>query len=134
MHCARRFVQTLGALVSTATVASRGAVAREVRHRRLDLLVIGAGTAGLPSVIFAAKRGASVLVIDAAPQIGGTLLLSSGQMSAAGTQLQREKGISDSPREHFDDLMRISWGTIDPVIARLAVDHAAATFDWLMEQ
>ncbi len=130
----RRFVQTLGAVAATAPFASRGASAREVRRRRFDLLVIGAGTAGLPAAIFAAKRGASVLVIDAAAQIGGTLLLSSGQLSAAGTRLQREKGISDSPLEHFDDLMRISRGTIDPVIARLAVDHAAATFDWLMEQ
>jgi len=129
----RRFVQSLGAVAAAATLAPRTVGAREARRRR-DLLVIGAGTAGLPASIFAAQRGASVLVIDAAAQIGGTLLLSSGQMSAAGTRLQRAKGISDTPQEHFDDLMRISRGTIDPVIARLAVDHAAPTFDWLMEQ
>lgn len=129
----RRFVQALGAVAATATLASGGASARGIR-RRCDLLIIGAGTAGLPAAIFAAQRDASVVVVDAAAQIGGTLLLSSGQMSAAGTRLQREKGIADSPQEHFDDLMRISRGTIDPVIARLAVDHAAPTFDWLMEQ
>ncbi|MGE0436073.1 MAG: FAD-binding protein [Steroidobacteraceae bacterium] len=129
----RRFVQALGALAATATAAAAGADKRGA-HRRRDLLIIGAGTAGLPAAIFAAGRGANVLVVDVAAQIGGTLLLSSGQMSAAGTRLQRERGIADTPREHFDDLMRISRGTIDPVMARLAVDHAAPTFDWLMDQ
>jgi fumarate reductase flavoprotein subunit len=55
-------------------------------------------------------------------------------MSAAGTRLQREKGIVDTPQEHYDDLIRISRGTIDPAIARLAVDNAAMTFDWLVDQ
>lgn len=129
----RRFIQTLGAVAATSSVTPGSARARG-KNRRFDLLIIGAGTAGLPAAIFAARRGANVLLVDAAAQIGGTLLLSSGQMSAAGTRLQREKGISDSPQEHFDDLVRISRGTIDPVIARLAVEHAAVTFDWLMDQ
>ena len=54
-------------------------------------------------------------------------------MSAAGTRLQAEKGIEDSPQSHFDDIMRISKGTADPDIVRLAVFNAAATFDWLMD-
>lgn len=124
-------MQGLGAVAALA--ALRPATAGTLR-RRYDLLVIGAGTAGLPAATFAAERGANVLAIDVASQIGGTLLMTSGQMSAAGTRLQREKGIVDSPQEHFDDLMRISRGTIDPVLARLAVDNAAATFDWLMDQ
>lgn len=126
----RRFIQGLGA---AATLAAMSATAGTVR-RRYDLLVIGAGTAGMPAAIFAAARGASVLVIDVAAQIGGTLLMTSGQMSAAGTRLQRQKGIVDTPQEHYDDLIRISRGTIDPVLARLAVDHAAPTFDWLVDQ
>ena len=96
-----------------------------------DLIVIGAGTAGLPAAIFAAERGASILVLDAAPEIGGTLHLSSGQMSAAGTRLQKKKGIEDSPALHLNDIMRISKGTADPMLAGLAVSNAAHTMDWL---
>jgi len=98
-----------------------------------DVIVVGAGTAGMPAAVFAANRGARVLVLESAERVGGTLWVSSGQMSAAGTRLQKAKGIDDSADEHFEDVMRISRGTANPDIVRLAVDHAAATFDWLCD-
>ena len=96
-----------------------------------DVIIIGAGTAGLPAAIFAAERSEKVLVLDAAPEIGGTLHLSSGQMSAAGTRLQKAQGIEDSPALHIEDIMRISKNTADRTLAGLAVDYAADTLDWL---
>jgi len=98
-----------------------------------DILVIGAGAAGLPAAIFAAEGGASVLVVEAADKIGGTFHLSSGQMSAAGTRLQAAKGIHDTPQLHYDDIMRISKNTANPTIVRLAVENAADTLHWLMD-
>jgi fumarate reductase flavoprotein subunit len=98
-----------------------------------DILVIGAGAAGLPAAIFAAEGGASVLVVEAADKIGGTFHLSSGQMSAAGTRLQAAKGIHDTPQLHYDDIMRISKNTANPDIVRLAVENAADTLHWLMD-
>lgn len=99
-----------------------------------DLIVVGGGSAGLTATIFAAEHGASVLLLDAADKLGGTLWVATGQMSAAGTRLQAAKGISDTPDAHFEDVMRISRGTIDPALARLAIDNAADTFDWLMDR
>jgi fumarate reductase flavoprotein subunit len=99
-----------------------------------DIIVVGGGSAGLPASIFAAERGARVLLIDHAPQLGGTLWVATGQMSAAGTRLQREQGIDDSADAHFEDVVRISRGTINQGLARRAIDNAAATFDWLMER
>lgn len=119
---------SLGALPRVASAAARPA-----SGKRYDLVIVGAGTAGIPAAIYAARRGASVLMLDAAGDIGGTLHLSTGQMSAAGTRLQREKGIVDSAQAHYDDVMRISRNTADPDLVRLAVDEAASTFDWLMD-
>ena len=99
-----------------------------------DVIVVGAGTTGLPAATTAAQRGGRVLVVDAAEKIGGTLHVSSGQMSAAGTRLQAEQGIEDSPEKHLEEVMRISRGTIDPVLARLTIFNAAEAFDWLMER
>ena len=98
-----------------------------------DVIIVGAGSTGLPAAIFAANRGADVLQIEADDRIGGTLFWSSGQMSAAGTRLQKDKGVDDSPDDHYEDAMRISRGTIDPDLGRLAIDNAAETFDWLMD-
>ncbi|MCB2106914.1 MAG: FAD-dependent oxidoreductase [Rhodobacteraceae bacterium] len=100
---------------------------------RWDLIVVGGGNSGLPAAIFAARRNAKVLVIEAAGQVGGTLFLSSGQMSAAGTKLQKSKGIVDTPQLHYDDIMRISKGTANPGLVRIAVDGNGETFDWLMD-
>ena len=97
-----------------------------------DVIVVGAGSAGLPAAIFAAQRGAKVLQIEADTRIGGTLHWSSGQISAAGTSLQKKLGIDDSPDEHYEDAQRIVKGTIDPVLGRLAIDNAAATLEWLL--
>lgn len=100
---------------------------------RYDVIIVGAGSAGLPTAYFAARRGAKVLLIDADKEIGGTMQISSGQMSAAGTKLQATKGIIDSADDHFTDILRISRGTVNHALVRLAVDHAGATFDWLMD-
>ena len=101
--------------------------------RTWDVIVIGAGSAGMPTALFAAQRGARVLVIEHSGAIGGTLRLAPAQMSAAGTKLQKSLGIDDTPEEHFADAMRISRGTIDQDLAKLAIWNAAETFDWLMD-
>jgi fumarate reductase flavoprotein subunit len=122
----------LSLLISSAGFSLPASLAYAAKPQRWDLIVVGGGNAGLPAAIFAAERGARVLIIDAASALGGTLFLSSRQMSAAGTDLQAQKGIEDSPQSHYDDVMRISKGTADPDILRLAVFNAGETFDWLM--
>jgi fumarate reductase flavoprotein subunit len=98
-----------------------------------DLIVIGAGTAGIPAAIFASRRGARVLLVDAADDIGGTLHLANGQVSAAGTHLQIAKGIKDSPRQHYEDVMALSRGLADANIVRLTSEQAPATINWLLD-
>jgi fumarate reductase flavoprotein subunit len=98
-----------------------------------DVVVVGAGTAGMPAAVFAAQRGARVLVIEHASEIGGALHLSAGQMSGAGTKLQAAKGIDDTADQHYEDVMRISNNTADPALVRLAVDHGGKTIDWLLD-
>lgn len=99
----------------------------------VDVLIVGAGAAGVPAALFSSATGAHVVLADAASHAGGTFYLSSGQMSAAGTRLQAEKGIDDSPQKHFDDVMRINNGTANPDLVRLAVDNAADTLHWLLD-
>lgn len=128
----RRLLASAGAVAATSLVpaAWRAALASRTQW---DLIVVGGGNAGLPTAIFAAERGARVLIIEAGGAIGGTLFMSSGMMSAAGTKLQKSLGIEDTPQSHYDDVMRISKGTADPELMGLAVFNAAAAFDWLTD-
>ena len=113
-------------LAATAGLPAGRALARD----QWDLIVVGGGTAGLPTALFAAAR-ARVLVIEKAPLLGGTLDRSTGQVAAAGTVFQAAKGIEDTPDAHYADIMRINGATSDPALTRLLVDHAGATLNWL---
>lgn len=115
-------------------MASKPTIRETAAAPRYDIVVVGAGSAGLPTAIFAARRNVRVLLVDHEDRLGGSLWVATGQMSAAGTRLQREHGISDTADSHFEDVMRISRGTANPEIVRLAVDHAAETFDWLIAE
>lgn len=95
-----------------------------------DVIVVGGGTAGLPLAVCAAQRG-KVLVIDRGDDIGGTLFSTGGLMSAAGTRLQKRKGIHDTPDMHYEETMEMGHGKANPEILRLYVDNAAETINWL---
>ena len=97
-----------------------------------DLIIVGAGTAGIPCAIVAAQAGATVAVIEKDSQIGGTMHVSAGHMSGAGIRRQHDVGIDDDTVErHFEDVMRLSRGEADPVLVRVAVEEAPQTIDWL---
>jgi fumarate reductase flavoprotein subunit len=115
------------ALVAQAATSGRYTVNPK---QVFDLIVVGAGTAGMPLAFQAAQRG-TVLVIDRASMLGGTLHISGGMMSAGGTRLQKRKGIVDSPQQLYDDSMKMGHGKPNPEILRLYADNAAQTIDWL---
>ena len=102
-------------------------------EQKHDVIVIGAGTAGIPCAVEAANQGARVLLIDKSDRVGGTLHYTGGHLSGAGTQRQRELGIEDAPEAHYDDIARISNDTMREDLTRLAVDRAHETIDWLQE-
>ena len=97
-----------------------------------DIVIVGAGTAGMPVAIEAAATGASVLVVEQADRPGGTLHVSLGQMSGAGTRLQAERGIADTAEAHLSDIARINRGTGRADLLAVTVPRQGETIDWLM--
>ena len=98
-----------------------------------DVVVAGAGPAGLACATLAARGGARVLLVEKDRRIGGTLHLSGGHLSAGGTSLQRARGIDDDPGRHLADILRISHGTGRHDLMGLVVEHAPATVEWLAD-
>ena len=95
-----------------------------------DVVVVGGGGTGLMAALAAAKQGATVLVLEKGPQLGGTTAMSVGTVAASGTRLQRESGIDDHPDAHFDDmaLFKPEQANRDHLtLRRLLVDHAPET-------
>ncbi len=98
-----------------------------------DLLVIGAGPAGMACAIAAAERGASVHLIEQDDRVGGALHYSGGHLSAAGTARQADRGIEDDTARHYADICRITRNTHRETLTRVAVELAPATLAWLDE-
>jgi len=99
-----------------------------------DLVVVGAGAAGLSCALFGARAGARVLLVDKAAEMGGTLHVCEGRISAAGAKRQKEAGVEDSAEAHFADLKRAGGDGLRDDLVRLALPQGAWLVDWLEEQ
>jgi flavocytochrome c len=97
-----------------------------------DVIVVGAGIAGLSAALEASATGARVLVIEQ-NSVGGGHAVKAGGFALVDTALQRDKGIEDSPDLAYRDLFR--WGKDpDPYWTRYYVNHSGPdVYDWLTD-
>ena len=97
-----------------------------------DIVVIGAGGAGLSAATQAASMGVHVIVLEKQGIIGGNTNYSTGGLNAAETSVQEKLGISDSKKSHYDDTMAGGHFLNDPSLVETLVNKAAAAVDWLI--
>lgn len=74
-----------------------------------DVVVLGAGTAGLAAALAAREKGLSVLIIEKAPQVGGISVHSYGLIWVGSNHLAEAVGIDDT-REDVIAYMRFIGG------------------------
>lgn len=96
-----------------------------------DVVVIGAGGAGLAAAITASDAGKNVIIVEKMPILGGNTIRATGGINAAGTSVQATLGIDDNADIHFEDTMR-GGRTNNPVLVRILADQAADAVEWLI--
>ncbi|MHB8565705.1 MAG: FAD-dependent oxidoreductase [Nitrososphaerales archaeon] len=89
-----------------------------------DVIIIGAGAAGLAASIETAKKGARVLVAEQAHSWGGTAIISGGGCFVVDTPLQKSLGIKDSVDLAVKDWYHWSNGTADMEWARYYIGRS----------
>ena len=99
-----------------------------------DVIVVGAGYAGVAAAIEARRAGASVLVLEKMRACGGNSIISGGLIAAAGTPLQKRLGVEDSADLMFEDMLRTGLGLNHPGLARTVADRSAATLQWTIDE
>lgn len=99
----------------------------------VPVIIVGAGAAGLTAALAARDGGADVLLLERDENPRGSTSMSQGYACAAGTRMQKERGIEDDGDRFYADIMARTKGKADPRIARTVADHSGAAIDWLVE-
>ena len=96
-----------------------------------DIVIIGAGGAGLVAATEAASKGAKVIVLEKMGIVGGNTNYSTGGINAAYTKEQQMVNIKDSKEVFFEDTMKGGYNLNDPELVHTLVDNSAAIVEWL---
>ncbi len=97
-----------------------------------DVVIVGAGGAGLTAAVRATQAGAKVLVLEKMPMVGGNSLKASGGMNCAGTKFQEAAGIVDSGVQEFiEDTMNGGHQLNDLALVTTMAENSAEAVEWL---
>jgi len=94
-----------------------------------DVIVIGAGGAGLSAAKTADENGASVILIEKSSNIGGNTLCATMGINAAESQVQTDLGVTVTVEELIEAQMN-NEDAIEELVTTFAV-NSGETIDWL---
>lgn len=96
-----------------------------------DVLVVGAGFAGVNAAIEAADLGAKVIIFEQNSIIGGSINYAGGTLSGAGTKMQKDADVEDTPELFYEDIERLGGDIFIPELTKKHVESSAAAVDWM---
>ncbi|WP_448090663.1 FAD-dependent oxidoreductase [Pseudomonas azerbaijanoccidentalis] len=102
-----------------------------INSQRCDVIILGAGGAGLMSALVAASHGLRVLLVEKSDQVGGTTAISGGQIWVPGNEQMKAAGLEDDPEDVMRYLRRIAAGSVDETFLRAFADHAPQAMAFL---
>jgi len=102
---------------------------RIAEERAADVVIVGAGLAGLTTARAASEHGTSVLVMERA----STWQCRSGQYGTIGNRYQRELGITFDKNEAILENMKQMGYRSDQRMWKYWADHSGADFDWMLD-
>ncbi|WP_204247856.1 FAD-dependent oxidoreductase [Acidovorax carolinensis] len=121
-----------------------------VEQGAVDVLVVGAGNAALCAALAAAEQGATVLVLERAPESarGGNSAYTGGAFRVAYDGAQDIARLADLSEDElarsdfgaypasqfFDELIEMSGLRADPDLVEVLVNNSFETLQWMRSQ
>jgi tricarballylate dehydrogenase len=129
-------------------VGPRKRLSETVPERDADVIIVGAGNAAFCAALAAADEGASVLMLEAAPEAesGGNSRFTAGAMRVVYNGVDDIKALvpdltpaeidstdfgSYTADQFFDDMARITENRADPDLVELLVTQSFTTLNWM---
>lgn len=107
---------------------------KEDRTLETDIVVFGSGVAGLSAAVEAKYCGAEVILVEKQGIVGGSSAICGGKIIAAGSDVQKNQGILDTPQMLFNFLKNAAGNFLDDDKINYFCHHSTNNLQWLVEQ
>lgn len=103
-------------------------------EKTVDVVVLGAGGAGVAAAIEAVDAGATVALLEKMPQIGGTTATSQGMIGAYESKFTKERDVHYTFEEMYGNLMSNASYRLDPELTAVTIEKSGETIDWMADR
>ncbi|MBQ2953078.1 MAG: FAD-dependent oxidoreductase [Clostridia bacterium] len=103
----------------------------EVIEYTTDVVVIGAGGAGVAAAVEAWDNGAQVVLLEKTGAIGGTTATSQGMIAGYETYKTKAQDIHYTVDQMYHNLMNNASYRLDPALTIITVEKSGETIDYL---
>src|ERR1700733_6889254 len=100
-------------------------------HREVDLLIAGAGPAGMTAALVASLQGLRVLLCEKSGQVGGTGSSSAGTLWITGNPQRRRAGLAAAAARAADYLDALVGNAANRDQRAAYLRSGPAVIDWL---
>ena len=119
------------ALLNDLRLDNAEEIAKEEKTIDTEIVIVGAGGAGMAAAIMAQQAGKQFVILEKMPYVGGNTTKATGGMNAAETHYQKEQGIEDSVELFAQDTMKGGHNLNNPDLVRTLAEQSAGAIDWL---
>ena len=133
----RAAIVSAGALISVCLMIANAAMGQSIaesvpagkitKTMKTDVVVVGAGFAGVCAALSAAENGVKVTVLEKGPAVTARGL----ENAAFNSQFQLSKGVKIDRNELRDAIMEVSGFRADEALVNLWIDKSGPALDWV---
>ncbi|WP_350343151.1 flavocytochrome c [Proteinivorax tanatarense] len=102
-------------------------------EKEYDVVVVGAGGAGMIAAIEAKSQGAEVAIIEKNPFVGGNTLVSGGEFNAPNSWVQEIMDVEDSVEQYIEDTLSGGDYKADEDLVRIMAENITEDGEWLRD-
>lgn len=102
-----------------------------IANKSYDVVIVGAGGAGLAAALQAKQEGLRPLILEKMSEVRGNTKAASAGMNASETLIQKRFGVQDSNECFYKESYKSGKEANDPVLLNYLVTHSKEAIEWL---